>query len=154
MYDYIRSCDCSIPKHLCDMLIAIDDNSDKIFARIARLPIVLCHRDFWMTNIFYREDKIVLIDWDTSGWGYMGEDMACLIADESDVNHMIEYYNRCTQAYYIGFSEYSDISQISDNCIYEMILIKFGYRLVEDFKFSESQDEKSFVLMYCKGFMK
>ena len=143
VYDYIRSDDCGIPKHLCDMLIDIDENSDEIFNKIAKLPIVLCHRDFWVTNIFVKDDNIYLIDWDTAGWGYMGEDIASLIADESEVDHMIEYYNRCTQAYYTGFSEYTDISHISDNCIYEMILIKFGYRLVENYKFSESTDERA-----------
>ena len=143
VYDYIRSDDCGLPKHLRDMLIDIDENSDKIFNKIAKLPIVLCHRDFWVTNIFVKDDNIRLIDWDTSGWGYMGEDIASLIADESEVDHMIEYYNRCIQAYYIGFSEYVDVSHISDNCIYEMILIKFGYRLVENYKFSESTDERA-----------
>ena len=76
----------------------------------------------------------------------MGEDIASLIADESEVDHMIEYYNRCIQAYYIGFSEYVDVSHISDNCIYEMILIKFGYRLVENYKFSETQDERKLFI--------
>lgn len=146
VYDYIRSDDCGIPKHLCDMLIDLDEHSDEIFNRIERLPIILCHRDFWVTNIFSNEDKIFLIDWDTTGWGYMGEDIASLIADESDVNYMIEYFNRCIPAYYKGFSEYTDISHISDSCIYEMILIKFGYRLVEGYKFAESQDEKELCL--------
>ena len=71
VYDYIRSQDCEIPKHICEMLIAIDENSDEVFRRIERLPIVLSHRDFWVANIFYLDDSIVLIDWDTTGWGYL-----------------------------------------------------------------------------------
>lgn len=146
VYDYIRSTDCPIPKHLCDMLIEIDEHSDEIFNRLACLPIVLCHRDFWVTNIFSHNDKIVLIDWDTSGWGYLGEDIASLIADECDVDHMVEYYHRSIRAYYAGFSEYADISQLSDPCVYEMILIKFGYRIVEDYKFTKSPHEKTLFL--------
>jgi hypothetical protein len=46
-------------------------------------------------QIYSSDDKIALIDWDTAGWGYMGEGIASLIADESDVNYMTEYYNRC-----------------------------------------------------------
>ena len=50
VYDYIRSDDCEIPKHLCNMLIDIDENADEIWSRIEKLPIVLCHRDFgWQT---------------------------------------------------------------------------------------------------------
>ena len=131
LYDYIRSDDCEIPKHLCKMLIDIDNDVDEIFSRIEKLPIVLCHRDFWVANIFYSDSKIVLIDWDTAGWGYMGEDIASLITDEADVCQMIEYYQKCIPAYYRGFSEYADVSHIYDHCIYELILAMFGYRLVE-----------------------
>lgn len=146
LYDYIRSDDCEIPKHLCKMLIDVDNNADEIFSRIKKLPIVLCHRDFWVENIFYSDSKIVLIDWDTAGWGYMGEDIASLITDEADVCHMIEYHQKCIPAYYRGFSEYADVSLISDHCIYELILVMFGYRLVEWYKFAESPEDKSMHL--------
>ncbi|MFD0871543.1 aminoglycoside phosphotransferase family protein [Paenibacillus residui] len=146
LYDYVRSDDCEIPKHLCKMLIDIDNHADEIFRRIEKLPIVLCHRDFWVANIFYSDSKIVLIDWDTAGWGYMGEDIASLITDEADVRHMIEYYQKCIPAYYRGFSEYADVSHISDHCIYDIILVMFGYRLVEWYKFAESPEDKSMHL--------
>ena len=131
------------------MLIGIDENSDEVFRRIEKLPIVLCHRDLWVANIFYSEGNIVLIDWDTAGWGYLGEDIASLIADEADVAHMVEYYNRCIPAYYRGFSEHVDVSHITDHCIYELILVMFGYRLVEWYlnagsgnELQETNDEK------------
>lgn len=142
LYDYIRSDDCEIPKHLCKMLIDLDNNADEIFSRIEKLPIVLCHRDFWVENIFFSDSKIVAIDWDTAGWGYLGEDIASLLSDEADVCHMIEYYQKCIPAYYQGFSEYADVSPLSDPCIYELILAMFGYRLVEWYKFAESPEDK------------
>lgn len=141
VYDYIRSDDCGIPKHLCNMLIDIDESADEIFSRIEKLPIVLCHRDFWVTNIIDSDGNIILIDWDTTGWGYLGEDMASLIADEADTEHMVEYYHRCIPAYYKGFSEQADTSHITDNCVYEMILLLFGYRLVEWYMNAGSGDK-------------
>lgn len=135
IYDYIRSNDCEIPKHICKMLIGIDENEDEVWNHIEKLPVVLCHRDFWVANIFCSNDKLISIDWDTAGWGYLGEDIASLIADEADVEHMVEYYHKCSASYYKGFSEYADISHISDNCIYELILLMFGYRLIEWYKF-------------------
>lgn len=143
VYNYIRSEDCELPQHLRQMLIDIDKHADEILARIERLPRVLCHRDFWVTNLIYAEGKIALIDWDTSGWGYLGEDLASLIADESDINHMVEYYQRCVPAYYKGFSQYVDVSHIADNCVYEMILLVFGYRLVESYLYAEDDEEKT-----------
>lgn len=146
VYDYIRSQRCEIPKHLQEMLVNVDEKADQIWLRIEKLPIVLCHRDFWVTNIFYTDGNIVLIDWDTTGWGYMGEDIASLIADEADVDHMVEYYQKCVPAYYKGISEYVDVSHISDDCIYELMLVMFGYRLVEWYKFAETSAEKNLHL--------
>jgi len=146
VYDYIRHDNCELPRHICQMLIDVDENSDEMWSRIEKLPIVLCHRDFWVTNIFYQKGKIVLIDWDTAGWGHMGEDLASLIADEADVDNMVEIYQKCVPAYYKGFSEYVDISHIADNCIREFILLLFGYRLVEWYKFAKSRDSKALYL--------
>ncbi|MCL2057112.1 MAG: aminoglycoside phosphotransferase family protein [Oscillospiraceae bacterium] len=131
LYGFIRSDNCGIPKHLCKMLIDMDENADDLWNRIEQLPAVLCHRDVWMENIFYSDGKVTLIDWDTAGWGYLGEDIACLIADEADHEYMLDRYRRCVPAYYKGFSEYADISHISDHCIPEQILLMYGYKLVE-----------------------
>ncbi len=98
VYDYIRSVDCEFPQHVQQMLIDIYEHSEEILARIEQLPLVLCHRDFWVTNLIYADGTIALIDWDTSGWGYLGEDLASLIADEAG----IVYYQRCVIAYYKG----------------------------------------------------
>ncbi|GGH15479.1 aminoglycoside phosphotransferase family protein [Paenibacillus segetis] len=142
VYDYIRSENCEFPQYVRQMLIDIDEHTDEILARIEKLPLVLCHRDFWVTNLIYADGKIALIDWDTSGWGYLGEDLASLIADEADIDHMVEYYQRCVPAYYKGFSEYADVSPIADHCVYELILLVFGYRLVEGYLHKEDDDEK------------
>lgn len=142
VHDYIRSEDCEFPKHVRQMIIDIDEHADEVFDRIAKLPLVFCHRDFWVTNLIYVDGKIALIDWDTAGWGYLGEDLASLIADEADIDHMADYYQRCIPAYYKGFSEYTDVSHIADHCVYEMILLRFGYRLVEWYLDAEDDDEK------------
>jgi len=146
VYDYIRAGDCEIPRHLCNMIIDADNNADDIFKRIEKFPVVFCQRDFWETNIFYSDGEIILIDWDSSGWGYIGEDIAQVIADRDNINYMAEYYQKCIPAYYKGFAEYADISHISDNYIHEMIIFMVGYRLVEYYKFAESPEYKSLPL--------
>ncbi|MRN53760.1 aminoglycoside phosphotransferase family protein [Paenibacillus monticola] len=146
VYDYIRSEDCEFPQHVRQMLIDIDEHADEILARIEQLPLVLCHRDFWVTNLIYANGKIVLIDWDTSGWGYLGEDLASLIADEADIDHMVEYYQRCVPTYYKGFSEYAVAPPVANHCVYEMSLLVFGYRLVESYLHTEDDDEKTKLL--------
>ena len=142
IYDYIREKECPIPEHLCKMLIELDEHSEELWSEIEKLPIVLCHRDFWNTNVFYQEGKIRLIDWDTTGWGYLGEDIASLIADESDVTQMIHYYSKCIPAYYQGFGETANVMLPENNFIWEMMLFQFGYRLVESYKFAEEKEER------------
>ena len=146
VYDYIRSSDCDLPIHLCEMMINLDARSEEIFAQIETLPVVLSHRDFWVTNIFYVGGKIVLIDWDTSGWGYLGEDIACLVADEADVEHIVEYYERCAAAYYKGFYEVAPCPVNTRSFIKEMILFKFGYRTVADYKFKKTKEAKAIAM--------
>ena len=130
------------------MLIDMDDNAEAIFSDIKKLPVVLCHKDFWTENIFYSDSdsdvngKIILIDWDCAGWGYMGEDIASLIADDIDYTRLNEYYSRFIPAYYRGISEHTDVSQIENPRVKEMILIKFGYRFVHRHMFAETDDVK------------
>jgi tRNA A-37 threonylcarbamoyl transferase component Bud32 len=143
LYDYVRSGDCGIPAHLCKMIIETDEKADEIWRRIEKLPVVLCHRDFWVTNIFYSGGEIVLIDWDTTGWGHMGEDIVSMIADEADVEHMVEYYEKCVPAYRKGFSEFAVISDTTNLYIRERIIMHFGYRLVEWYLNAESSDYKA-----------
>lgn len=142
VYDYIRSEDCELPLYVRQMLIDIDEQADEIFARIEQLPLVLCHRDFWITNLIYDAGSFAVIDWDTCGWGYLGEDIASLIADESNIESMVENYQRCIPAYYNGFLESANVARITDHCIYEMIILVFGYRLVEGYLYADSDEEK------------
>ena len=144
VYDFVRSDACELPKHLCKMIIDSDEKSDQTHIEIEKLPVVFCHRDFWITNIFHTDGGIRLIDWDTTGWGYLGEDMVSLVADEADVDNMIEYYHKCIPAYLSGFSEYADISHISNHYIAERLVMHFGYRLVEWYLDAETPEEKEY----------
>jgi len=85
------------------MIIEMDERSDKIWTEIEKLPIVLRHGDFFPHNIFCKNSEIVLIDWDSAGWSYLGEDIVNLIADTDDATHIVEHYHKCVPAYLKGF---------------------------------------------------
>jgi len=131
------------------MIFDIDVNMDNLFNEIARLPIVLCHRDFWIANIIHNKSKIDgkiwLIDWDTAGFGYVGEDLASLIADDIDFDNFEEYCQKLIPTYYEGISQHMDIS-MDNNFVREMILIKFGYRMVQKYMFADDEDERGEVV--------
>ncbi|HEX2945739.1 MAG TPA: aminoglycoside phosphotransferase family protein [Clostridia bacterium] len=141
-YGYLRSSGCDIPKHLKEMLIDVDDHKEELFEKLKTLPVVLCHRDFWNENIFFTDGLIRLIDWDTAGWGFLGEDIASLIVDDMDVGRFEENYRRLVPAYLKGLSEYMDVPEAEELRILEMILVKFGYRMMQEHMFTESPDEQ------------
>ena len=129
VYDYVRSAN-ELPEAVTSMLIEFDDHAEAIYERIRRLPVVVTHRDFWVANLLVNDD-VWAIDWDTTGWGYLGEDLASLLVDEADVEHLEENYRRCIPAYYRGLGAIGE--GIADHAIREHILMMFGYRLVEWF---------------------
>ena len=133
LYNYVRQSNNDIAPHLRKMIIDLDEKSDMIWTEIEKLPIVLRHGDFFPPNIFYRNSEIVLIDWDSAGWSYFGEDIVNLIADTNDVTYMVEHYNKCVPAYQKGFSEFSDISKIENLYLHERIIMHFGYRLIDKY---------------------
>lgn len=142
VYDFIRSDQTELPQHLCQMLIDFDEVSPQFFEAIKGLPKVFCHRDYWIANVFYTKDSIQAIDWDTAGWGYLGEDIASFIADEADNDHMVAYYHGLVSAYLKGFSDQTGIG-VEKHYIFERILALFGYRLVEWFIYAPSEERKA-----------
>ena len=142
VYDYIRSADCELPRHLREMLIEIDNTADDLWKRIQKLPVVFCHRDPFVWNAFVTNDVVTYIDWDSAGWGYMGEDIVNLLADSADIENLVKNYRQCVPAYCHGFAQYADISHVSSLYIIERIIMHFGYRLVEGYMLAQSSDEK------------
>jgi thiamine kinase-like enzyme len=141
-YSCLRSEGCGIPEHLKKILMDIDDNREAVFDSLKCLPLVLCHRDFWIENIFLSDGKIRLIDWDGAGFGYLGEDIASLIYDETKTEHLSEYFHRLIAAYIKGISEYMEIPRDFYQYIQRIILIVFGYRIVQDYMFTVSPEVK------------
>ncbi len=141
-YGYLRSEGCSIPEHLKQMIFDIDDKKEAIFDSLKRLPVVLCHRDYWTENIFMSDGGIRIIDWDSAGFGYLGEDIASLISDDTETENLHEYFCRLIPAYVKGFSEHIEIPQEFNKYVWELILIMFGYRIVQNHMFTESPAAK------------
>jgi len=143
LYAYLKSDGCDIPGHLREMVIADDDGADEVWARIENLPVVFTHGDFWYENIFYRDGDIVLVDWDSTGFGYMGEDVWQLLTDEMDIGRAAKYYAKCVFAYYKGFSEHVDVSHIPVSRIEEMVLFNLGARHAKEYMNANTPEKKA-----------
>ena len=142
-YQWLRSSQCTIPKPLQTMLLAMQTQSGQMFRQLRLLPQVLCHRDYWTENIFVQNGSIAVIDWDCVGWGYIGEDIASLIADETEASQIAVYYRVLVPAYYQALREFMALPPMDALPIREMILLKFGYRLVQQVMFSKQPEPKA-----------
>jgi thiamine kinase-like enzyme len=148
-YNILRADICDLPQHLKQMLFDVDEKQNEIFKSFKRLPIVFCQRDFWIENIFYDNGDIIVIDWDTAGWGFLGEDIAQLIFDDIDVRYFNEYKNRLIPSYYKGFTEFAEIMEEDINnskaAIRDFILIIYGYHKAQRHMFTVSVEKKAQV---------
>jgi hypothetical protein len=137
-YACLRS-DCfGVPSHIKEMLADIDERKGEIFAELKTYPTVLCHGDFWNENIFYKDGKVSLIDWDTAHWGFPGEDVACLIVDGMPTERFEESIRRLIPAYISGLSESGFTALPSAKLILTMSLMKFGYRMFQEYIFEHN----------------
>ena len=127
--DYMNSDDCHLPSELCEMMFEIDKRADEVWAEIKKLPLVLCHRDFFPPNIFYVDGCVVVIDWDSAGYGYLGEDLVGLIGEANDLDCMVENFERCVPAYLKGFAEGSGLV-FQNAYVYERLVMHMGYMAV------------------------
>ncbi len=141
-YGYLRSEGCSIPEHLKQMIFDIDDSKDAVFNSLKCLPVVLCHRDYWAENIFMSDGRLRIIDWDSAGVGYLGEDIASLICDDTETENLHEYCRRLIPAYLKGLSGCIEVPLGFGKYAWELMLIMFGYRMVQDHMFAESPADK------------
>lgn len=156
-YNILRTEICTLPQQLKQMLIDFDEKQNEIFENFRRLPIVVCHRDYWNENIFYDNGQIISIDWDTTGWGYLGEDIAQLIFDDIDIKYFDVYIKKLIPAYYRGFDGVAGISENdirnSKAAIRDFILAVYGYRTVQTHMFTtniekKTQAEKKLQIVY------
>ena len=147
-YSLLRSPACDLPGHLQDMLLAADAQASELFQRFKNLPVLFCHRDFWVENIIQTPGFIGLIDWDTTGWGYLGEDLASLLVDDIAADLIPELAAKAIPAYIEGLSSYIELPspQLVTECIWEMALVKFGYRLMASSMYKQNPTEREEVV--------
>jgi Phosphotransferase enzyme family. len=102
---------------------------DEIFHSFNVLPRTVCHGDVHHDNIIILDDDVYLIDWDSAGYGYMGEDavdMLCeaFIYSDRDVKLMSDYKKRIITAYCDG----AEIT-LDDTVIQNIFIMSWGFRI-------------------------
>lgn len=146
-YRTLRCADCPLPERLRQLILGAQERSDAIYDALGGLPRVLCHRDFWAENIFVHNGAVTVIDWDCAGWGCIGEDIASLIADETEASQIGAYCRRLLPAYYRALGESMALPPMETIPIREMIVLKFGYRFLQQAMFARSPEPKAQAIL-------
>ncbi|MBW4258550.1 aminoglycoside phosphotransferase family protein [Methanobacterium sp. YSL] len=141
-YHYIRSTECNLPTHLKQMMIDFDTHFDELWHELSDYPLILTHRDFWIENIIKTPDGLTILDWDCVGLGVLGEDLASLIGDDTTIIQMTEGFKNWIASYNQGLSDAHVPFEITHKTIVQMILMKYGYRWIQSYLFSEDSTER------------
>ncbi|MCL1859443.1 MAG: aminoglycoside phosphotransferase family protein [Oscillospiraceae bacterium] len=142
----INSDDCDmIPKHIRDMLTNTN-NIETTMSCIKNFPVTLCHRDMWHTNVFVSGDIITLIDWDCTGWGFLGEDVIQMLGElfddkVFDIAYFEDYKKRLFSAYKRGASDYINMDFLTDKIVRDIYFL-WGSGIFWRYKYAEKTEEK------------
>jgi hypothetical protein len=146
-YKRLRGADCPLPGRLQRLLIDTQSQAAEVFTAMHALPQVLCHRDYWTENILINGGNVIVIDWDCAGLGAIGEDIASLIADETEPGSIGRLAEKLVPAYYRGLQETISLPPMREIPVREMILIKFGYRFFQQALFAREQAAKDSAIL-------
>lgn len=140
-YHYIRSNECDLPNHLKQMMIDLDTHFDELWKEMSYQPLILTHRDFWIENIIKTKDGLIILDWDCVGLGFLGEDLASIIGDDTTNTQMAEGLKYWISAYNLGLSDAHFPFYVTDRMVVQLIVMKYGYRWIQSYMFSEDASE-------------
>lgn len=103
------------------------------------LPVTLCHGDVHHDNIFLSETDhgyfdVYLIDWDSAGFGYMGEDavdvlMEAFIYSDRDVSLIHDFRKIIIQSYCSGAKKGGVELDLPDSLVREIFVYAWGFRI-------------------------
>lgn len=108
-----------------------DQGKEVLSGLSARLPRTLCHGDAYHDNIFLMPDgRVCLIDWDTAGIGYLGEDsvdmvMECFAYADQPTDGFEAFWQEVTCAYR------ATAGGPQDTDLLEIAMLAWGYRIAD-----------------------
>ena len=69
-----------LPRPYQERLLHLWHNRDQLFQALAQLPQTFCHLDAFRPNLFAHPNQTIIIDWDKTGFGAIGEELGGMIA--------------------------------------------------------------------------
>lgn len=123
------------PEALRHVINEYGARGQKLLISFEPLRRTLCQGDVHHDNLYYVKDgNIFLIDWDSAGYGYMGEDaidvlMEAFVYSDRDVVLLPEYRRRILTAYQEGARGQGVEVTLSDAQAKDLFALSWGFRI-------------------------
>lgn len=129
------------PDELRETLNHYASKADELFESLTSLPPTLCHGDVHHDNLFIRKSEsgtdVYLIDWDSAGFGYMGEDavdvlMEAFVYSDRDVSLLPCFKKNIIESYIRGAKSGGVDLTLSEAQIRSIFVLAWGFRIAAD----------------------
>lgn len=139
------------PDKIREILNQYAENSNNFLASFKSLPLTLCQGDVHHDNLIFKPENdgfdIYLLDWDSSGYGYMGEDAIDLLLEaflytKRDVSLMNEYKHKILSSYYTGAKKSRMDYFLDDKLITDIFAYSWGFRVTSHYLYYKTDDLK------------
>ena len=126
------------PDELRNTLNDYADRASALLDSLDDLPLTLCQGDFHHDNLFLKNapggTEIYLIDWDSAGYGRMGEDavdvlMEAFVYSSRDVSLLPDFRRRIIDGYCRGARNRGLDFTMSEELVRDIFALAWGFRI-------------------------
>lgn len=148
-----------MPEDIRQCLLGYAARADTVLQSFKALPRSVCHGDVHQDNLFFSEYSgqpiVHLIDWDSAGIGYMGEDavdmlMEAFVYSQKDIALMPGFQRQIMAAYEQGAESQGVRLQLSDSLVRDLFALAWGFRLAEHFFYHKKAEDKQRFLQILR----
>ncbi|MFA5341360.1 MAG: aminoglycoside phosphotransferase family protein [Clostridia bacterium] len=139
------------PNNIREILNQYAMNSNELLASFKTLPLTLCQGDVHHDNLIFRPDNsgfdIYLLDWDSAGYGYMGEDAIDMLLEaflytKRNVSLMNEYKRSILDSYFTGAGKSGFDYSIPDKTVTDLFAYSWGFRVASHYLYFKTDEQK------------
>lgn len=141
----------SFPEKIRQSLLTYAENADKILNALNALPVTLCQGDVHHDNLILKKEKgdttVYLIDWDSAGYGIMGEDavdvlMEAFVYSDRDVSLLPDFKKRIINGYINGAISGGVNLYLDDSTVRNIFALAWGFRIADLFLYYKEEHPK------------
>ena len=140
------------PEDLRHALSESAARAEALLRSLDALPVTLCQGDVHHDNLIFKETargpEVYLIDWDSAGYGRMGEDavdllMEAFVYSSRDVSLLPDFRRRILQGYCAGVQKGGVPFEMEDALVRNVFVLAWGFRIADLYLYYKDEKPKA-----------